>query len=178
MTEQENGDDKLRELVLYISSQSAEDSKFGVTKLSKALFFSDFTAYDQLGESITGEHYMRLEYGPVPERLSIAQEMIQNGDLESEEIEYYGFRQRRLIPLREADLSSFSEDELRIVDEVLASLDNLNASDLTNLTHDFIGWQLADSGERIPYPTVFLSHQPVTRGDRRRARELVKEYGW
>src|SRR5437660_6974881 len=51
---------RYKELVLYICQKCATDQKFGATKLNKILYFSDFLAYAELGEPITGFEYQRL----------------------------------------------------------------------------------------------------------------------
>jgi len=60
---------KFQELMLYIASRSADDQKFGATKLNKILFYADFQAYLSLGKSITGAEYQRLGNGPAPREL-------------------------------------------------------------------------------------------------------------
>ncbi len=52
---------KLGELMLFISKRTAEDRRFGATKLNKVLFFSDFLAYRLLGDPITGAQYRKLD---------------------------------------------------------------------------------------------------------------------
>ena len=58
--------EKLRELILYICRASESDEAFGKVKLNKLLFFSDFSAYVDLGQSITRQDYKKLKQGPVP----------------------------------------------------------------------------------------------------------------
>jgi hypothetical protein len=40
-------DEKLRELILYVSTLSKDDDNFGATKLNKLLFYADFLAYQR-----------------------------------------------------------------------------------------------------------------------------------
>ncbi len=65
----EPNEKRFGELLLYISKKCASDPKFGATKLNKILFYSDFLAYAQLGNSITGCEYQKLPHGPVPKRI-------------------------------------------------------------------------------------------------------------
>lgn len=62
-------DRKRRELILYLASRSEEDPRFSSTKLNKLLFYCDFTAYRQLGQSITGHGYQKLQFGPAPKAM-------------------------------------------------------------------------------------------------------------
>jgi len=58
--------DKFKELMLYVAHQSNDDPKYGAAKLAKLLFFIDFRAFGELGESVTGARYHRIERGPAP----------------------------------------------------------------------------------------------------------------
>ena len=57
---------KFRAALLYVARESKDDIRFGLTKLNKILYFSDFKAFAILGCAITGATYRRLDYGPVP----------------------------------------------------------------------------------------------------------------
>ena len=58
---------KLKELVLHLAqaSAAADDQGFGMVKLNKLLYRADFEGFRLLGRSITGERYMKQEFGPV-----------------------------------------------------------------------------------------------------------------
>jgi len=172
--------DKLRELVLYIAEKSFEDPRFGATKLNKILFFCDFIAYGCYGEPITGAHYQRLEHGPAPrELLPIQRELEEAKDAIVVEQKRFNFLQRRLIPLRDADLSLFRAEEIATVDRVIESLRGHNATEVSALSHELaIGWAISDEGADIPYESVFISQKPLTPTDVRRGRELAGKHGW
>ena len=179
MSTQTYNENKLRALVLHISSALRDDPAFGQVKLNKALFFADFAAYDELGQSITGVNYIKLDHGPVASTLSdLERAMQQNEEIELTTQSYYGQQQKRVEPNTAADLSVFSKAEIALVDTVIEVLRPLNASQLSNLTHKFRGWKIADTGERIPYETVFLACQGATQADKARARELAGQLGW
>ena len=48
---------KLCELIIYIAEHSKDDTSFGAVKLNKLLYYSDFSAYRQLRNSITDAEY-------------------------------------------------------------------------------------------------------------------------
>ena len=105
---------RYRELVLYICQKCATDPKFGATKLNKLLYFSDFLAYAQLGEPITGFEYQRLPNGPAPRRLlPMREEMERRRDLGFQIVPLRGGRtQRRAVNLRSPDLSVFTAEQI------------------------------------------------------------------
>jgi hypothetical protein len=165
---------RYRELVLYICQKCASDPKFGATKLNKILYFSDFLAYATLGEPITGFEYQRLPNGPAPRRMvPMRDEMKRRCDLGFQEVKLRGGRtQQRVVNLRGPDLSVFTAEQIALVDRIIEELWNLDAEEVSELSHRMMGWKLAGMNETIPYETVFISAEPLTESDVERAREL------
>lgn len=180
MSEIRCNENKLRELALYVAGTSVEDPTFGRTKLNKILFFSDFIAYGRWGKPITGATYFRLDRGPVARQLLSAQhDLEQKGDAVEVERKHFNRDQKRLLSLRDANLSEFSADEIALVDSVVESLRFYSATRVSDLSHDVaVGWQIADHGEDIPYESVFISTDPLTPTDIKRGQELAAKHGW
>lgn len=172
--------DKFRELLLYVAQRSASDPTFGATKLNKILFFSDFLAYGQLGKSITGATYQRLEHGPAArELLPIQEELVNKSEAMVVPSRYFNRVQKRLWAVRDPVLSRFSAEEISLVDDVIEALRCHNASDASLLSHLIaVGWQIAGDREEIPYEAVFLSGEPPTPTDVKHGQELAQRYGW
>jgi len=169
-------DDKFKELVLYVARQSEGDQRFGATKLNKLLFFSDFIAYKVSGRPITGQEYFRIEYGPAPKRLlPLKEEMIQDGDCIEVERNYFGQLQKVVVALREPDLSAFSGTEIALVDQIVKECSNLNAKEISGESHGFVGWQIADDQEDIPYELALVNFGEVTEDDKKHAGEMKDE---
>lgn len=169
---------KFEELILLVSRECRDDPRFGSTKLNKILFFADFLSYEELGQSISGQAYRKLERGPVPRRiLPTIDGMVAQGWCAWIEREYYGRAARRLQPLRDPDLSVFSEGELEIVRRVVRDLWDLNAREASDLSHRFAGWQAAAPGEEIPYSTIFVDEpRRLTDEEQEWAQEVIREY--
>ena len=174
----ENIDQRLRELILYVSDKCSQDSTFGAVKLNKILYFSDFFSFQQFGEPITGAEYMRLGRGPAPRRmLPVRAQMEVAGELVIQEGEYFGYPQQRPIPLRKADVGLFTARDIALVDDVIQALWNRAASEVSVLSHD-IAWRAARDKESIPYEAAFLSDAPLDQSDIDRAKELIAQHGW
>lgn len=150
--------DRMRELVLYICARSETDPRFGATKLNKILFYSDFLAYYRLGDSVSGEVYQKLDHGPAPKYLlPLRNDMEAKRELIIREKEYCGRIKKQPFALRLPDLTAFTGSQVAIVDEVIKALWNKNADDVSNMSHQFLGWQLAELQEEIPYETALVS---------------------
>jgi hypothetical protein len=169
-------DAKFEELVLYVASQSEDDPTFSKTKLNKLLFFADFFAYAELGEPITGHRYQKLPRGPAPIAfLPVVQRMEARGDCYWEDRSYFGRNQQRLVAKRGADLSWISDEQRALVDRLIKQLRGLNATEVSDLSHEYPGWQAVGMMEEIPYETIFvLPPRPLTAGELEHARELAR----
>ena len=157
--------ERLQQLALYIADRSRDDEAFGLVKLNKILFFSDFSAYANTRMPITGATYAREKRGPVPRELKLViQDLVQEEFATVVKKPYYGYMQTRLVPTSPPDMKGFTGEELAIVDKVIDSLSSHNAREVSELSHRFIGWQIAEIAEKhedIPYDTVFLTGESL-----------------
>jgi hypothetical protein len=170
---------KFRELMLYIAEKMEDNPSFGATVLNKVLFFSDFLAYRFTGKSITGATYQKLDYGPAPRQLLTEQKrLIDEKSAVLQKRDYNGFVQKRLIPLRRANLETFSGEEINGINNVIQNLSRFSASGVSEFSHEAsVGWLAAELGQNIPYSTIFLSPPlPVTLSQVKRAEELALEF--
>ncbi len=155
---------KLAELILYVSQKCAHDPDFGAIKLNKILYFSDFFAYGEFGESITGAEYFHLRLGPAPKRLVPVRDQLQKDrDLAIQPVSLAnGIVQRRTVNLRKPDLSLFNASQIALVDHVIDQLSGFNATQASELSHQYVGWKKTREFETIPYETIFLSDAPLS----------------
>ncbi len=167
---------KYRETIKYIAYRSIDDRNFGRTKLNKILFYCDFLAYRNLGKSITDDGYIKQTHGPVPTHVKkMANSLI--GDREIKEINTPtgNFIQKRLVTLTECNLDVFTPQEISLIDSVIEVLWDETAKAVSELSHQFIGWQMMEIGENIPYETVLIRESEVTDDDLAYGAELAKE---
>ena len=173
---------KLRELILYVAAKCQDDENFGAVKLNKILYMADMFAYAEMGTPVTGVEYMKQKAGPVPRRLlPVKRQMEEAGDIVEQQRPYYGMPnpQKRIIPLRKADLSLFTPDEVAHIDAIIEICRSASGTDLTEYSHLHLGWRIAPNlGDNIPYSAVFLSESPVSEFERERAEQLIAEHGW
>jgi len=166
-------------MILLIARRSDSDASYGATKLNKLLFFADFSAYRRFGRSISGARYQKLEHGPAPrELLPVRARMIADGQAVELTRDYFGNVQRRLTPLVEPAIKSLSGEEVALLDEVVQAYQGANASDTSEISHQFAGWKYALAGEDIPYETALLVERPSMREDITEGERLNLRYGW
>lgn len=153
--------DKLENLILYVALKCEAAPLFGRTKLAKILFFSDFRAYLDLGQPITGVTYQKREFGPLPAEFRQTETRLQSSRRAHERIVPAGpFRQHRLIALEAPDLSAFSADEIAIVDGVIVKYWEDSAADVSEYSHKFPGWRLVGLGQEVPYFSALIPESP------------------
>ena len=154
---------RLKEAILYVSRLGEGDPMFGAIKLNKVLFYADFQAHREAGESITGATYQHLSEGPAPKELLAAMEELQHeGRIRSEEKPYYNRTQKRPVTQADPDVNIFTPSQLEMLDRAFESLLFLNARQVSDLSHQEWGWRLTVPGEAIPYRTCWLSPDPLT----------------
>ncbi len=161
-TARSEADKKFCELVLYISEKSAGDAAFGATKLNKLLFYADFLAYLNFGEAISGQEYFRLPNGPAPRKMiPLRRSMVEAGEILLQKAEFCGFPQDRIVPLRPARKDDFAPHEIALVDKVIELHKGKTASEISDESHDFVGWSLAEDKETIPYEVarIMTTHE-------------------
>lgn len=168
---------RFRELVLFLVKEGQDDPTLGAVKLNKLLYYADRRAYLELGRSITGARYQHLDEGPAAMALLPARkEMIESGQVEPETVWYVSHPQDRLIAKGEPDQGLFSAAEIRIVQDVIRDLRNMNAADVTRMSHREWGWRLTAPLEEIPERTAWLSPEPLTEAQVETGRRIWDEF--
>jgi len=171
-------EEKLAELILFISQKCATDPKFGAVKLNKILYLSDFMAFGSWGEPITGVEYQHLRKGPAPTRLLPVRELLQkSGKLVVQPLPLKsGNIQIRTVNVVDPDLSQFSGREIALVDSIIEALWDLDAEESSEFSHRFVGWKMTKEGDPIPYGSIFLSDEPLSEAEITRGQELAREF--
>jgi hypothetical protein len=169
--------DKLKELILLVAEQAKDHEFLGQIKLNKILFNIDFKAYAQRGESVTGQEYQAQPMGATLRRMiPVLEEMQQEEDLAIKRQPTKGdYVEERPVALRPPDLGQFTADELALVESEVDAARDLTGTDMSEVSHEFLGWIVAAFGENIPYETVFaMKSRPLTDEERDFGRQLIE----
>lgn len=141
---------KLNSVAHYIISRCQPDD-LGATKLNKILWFADVAYYERFGKSITGDEYVKRQFGPVPKHVPMAIRELEDEHLiVSKEIDFFGKPKREFWSLAEPDISSFDPNAIAIVDQMIEWICfDHTATSISGETHDLL-WESAEMGEVIP----------------------------
>ena len=164
---------KLAELILHVARRSEDDVPFGKVKLNKLLFFADLAAYRRLGRTITGQRFQKLNEGPAPRRmLPVLNALVARKDITIQVQDYHTYDLEKIVASREPDLALFTDEEITIVNHIVARYWNVSGTEISNLSHLYEGWRLVNFGEDVPFGPGLLGEHSVTEQDVRVAREL------
>ena len=168
---------KMRELIIYISSKNKDAPEFGSTVLNKMLLHADIWAYISLGKPITGDIYVRREFGPTPKSLLPIREELENkGWLKVVDAKRFSHTQHRPIALRMAKKEVFTKDELEVIDFVISALQGKSGKELSDMTHRELIWKHWREDEEISYEAFFISDiNPISQEDMRWAVSVANE---
>ncbi len=157
---------KFKEVLLYILEKVGAKPNVGETVIYKLLYFIDFDFYEKFERQLVGATYQRNHYGPTPcEFKSIVEEMQKNGEVEKVKGKRFDFPQTKYLPLRKANLSILSAEELRHIDEELVRLSDKAARELSDFSHGDMPWKAAkENGKILDYEMVFYREPPYSVG--------------
>jgi hypothetical protein len=172
--------ERFRELLVYVARKTGDDPRFGDVKVNKVLWFADFRAYNELGRPITGARYHKLALGPAAAAFKPARDALVGDGALKVGSRMAGTRQQTVTKaLREANTDLFTDEQLRLVDEIIAWLGPKSANDVSDLSHEQSpGWQMVEHKQTIPYETALISTDPPSERTLARGRELAGRFGW
>jgi len=184
----EYSEERLVELVLYIGAKCGLDEHYGVLKLNKILFYSDFLAFKTRGQPITGAKYKKYTHGPAP---SVMKHLRRLMEKRADAFEYMNpieafnedgeqISEKRLLPMRKPNIDKvLSPEEIAIVDNVIERLRPMTGGEVSRMSHRHRGWQLAMMETEIPYVAALLPENgscPLSAADFQKAQQVAQKY--
>ena len=138
---------KFKQIVLYIINK-INKQELGNVKLNKILWFSDLEKCKNEAYTITGETYIKQNYGPAAKHLpSVLREL--------EKIDKAITIERETpdsmllyTPVKKADTRQF-KDDIKYIDEVIDRFRKMKAEDISELTHTSL-WEKLNNGDIMP----------------------------
>lgn len=171
---------KTIELIIYIAFKLKDKPTYGATLLGKALYFIDSMSYLRTKKPISDLSYIKQAKGPTTPQpskfLPIRDHLVTKGDLEKIEVDYFGRKQHKFIAKRDPDIKVFNKDEIFLIDEVLDFICEQNATQISDLTHLFDCWQIAEDKEELPFHSFLLNHEEPSAKDLAWAEASIKKY--
>jgi hypothetical protein len=170
---------KTVELIIYISSKFKDKPNYGSTLLGKSLCLIDSMNYLKTSHPISELYYIKQEFGPTPEPkkfLTLGDNLVRSGDLEKIDSSYFGRTQNKFIAKRPPRTEVFDQDEMLLIDDVLESICDQNATEISTHTHSFLAWILVKNNEELPFYTFLLTQTDPDVKDLVWANKSIKTY--
>jgi transcriptional regulator with XRE-family HTH domain len=146
---------KFKEILLYVLSQTANRPNVGETVLYKLLYFCDFNYYEKYRQPMTGATYIKNHFGPTPTDFKKIVQKNLGKEIAIDKNKYHGFEQTRYLALKAPDLRKINGAEKEVIDDVIARLASMSASQISKYSHDDTPWLTTKNGEVIDYQLVF-----------------------
>jgi putative zinc finger/helix-turn-helix YgiT family protein len=123
------------------------------TKLTKLLFYVDFSHFKEYAVSITGSRYVHLPYGPVPDQYEIWINTLigEDSSISLEEVWSNDFPGEKIISRTQADLSAFSSSEILTLAIVKKRFEDYSARRIMEFSHQEKGYQETRDRQFISY---------------------------
>ena len=154
---------KFKEVFLYILNKVSSKPNIGETVIYKLLYFIDFNFYEKYEEQLIGATYIKNHYGPTPiEFKKIVDKMIEDKEIIKVESTYFEYPRTKYLPLRKPDLSKLKANETKVIDEVLDKLSDMNATQISEYSHNDVPWLTTEDQKIIEYESVFYRTLPYS----------------
>lgn len=168
---------KTAELILLVAKYTEDDPTSGSTKLNKILYFAEISHLRRTGQPITGSEYQKQPHGPTLRRMPpVIRDLEDHGAAKEIEEDYYGYARRKLVALREPDLSEITAEEVASVLDMVRQFWGKSAKEVSDISHEDPGWRAVEIGETIPLQLAFVAQPEVTDEIRERARQLASDH--
>lgn len=154
---------KFKEILLYILNKVGSKPNIGETVIYKLLYFIDFDFYEKYEEQLVGATYKKNQYGPTPiEFAKIVEQMVKKGEIEKVKSDYFSYPQTKYLPRIKPDLTKLKANEIEVIDNVLNRLSEMNASQISDYSHNDVPWMTTAEGDAIEYESVFYRTPPYS----------------
>ena len=156
--------EQFKEVLLYVLSKVGSKPNVGESVLYKLLYFIDFNYYEKYEEQLIGATYIKNHYGPTPSEFIKIVEDMEGRDLKKVQDSYFQYPQTKYLPLRSPDMSkiNINGNEQQIIDDVINSLSDMNAKQISDYSHTDVPWQTTEEGAAIDYESVFYRTPPYS----------------
>ncbi|OGF89494.1 hypothetical protein A3I27_00785 [Candidatus Giovannonibacteria bacterium RIFCSPLOWO2_02_FULL_43_11b] len=143
---------KYKNAILFFAKK-IQNGTLGKLKLMKLLYFLDFDFFEKYGKSVTGDEYLRFEYGPVPR---MGEKILKKMDGKEIKVVKHkmpkGYNdQQRIEPLVEFDPCVFTKEEILMLEEIAGKWEKFTGTEMKNASHGEAPWIATKPDDVIDY---------------------------
>ena len=146
------------DMIHYICGSCGDPAALGATKLNKIAWFVDTLSFRMNGASLSGEVYVKRQFGPVPRNIQSALASLEaQGKIVVIEPKVQ-YQPRQFIARQAPDPGVFSNQERELLDLIIHEVcEKHTATSISDVSHNQI-WDAALMGEVIPMEAVLAAY--------------------
>lgn len=129
--------------------------------MMKLLYYLDFDFFEKYGRSVTGDQYLRFEYGPVPR---MGEKILK--EMSRKEIKITKRRiadglndQLHIEALKEFDVNVFTKEELLMLEEIADKWERFAGAEMKTASHGEAPWIATKPNDIIDYNLVYYRNK-------------------
>jgi hypothetical protein len=159
--------DRLRQLILYVSLRCEKAPRFGKIKLNKIIWKADFNSFAKRKMPVTGRAYQKIELGPAPKEMKpLLDEMEHIGLIDYQNTDFGDdIVEMRPIAKVPPNLAYFSKDDLSFVEEAIFYYWEKTGMETSDGSHG-IAWKSRRLNETMHYELSYLSDERISQQER------------
>jgi len=151
---------KYKNAILFFAKK-VQNGTLGKLKLMKLLYYLDFDFFEKYGRSVTGDEYLRFEYGPVPhmgekilkqmsgKEIRITKRKIADGINDQIHIE----------AVKDFDVNVFTKEELLMLEEISVKWEKFTGTEMKNASHGEAPWIATKPDGIIDYNLAYYRNK-------------------
>jgi uncharacterized phage-associated protein len=151
---------KYKNAVLFFANKICNGT-LGKLKLMKLLYYLDFDFFEKYGRSVTGDEYLRFEYGPVPR---MGEKILKQ--MRGKEIKIItrkmpkGYNdQMHIEATKEFDPVVFSKEEIIMMEEIADKWEKFSGTEMKTASHGEAPWIATKPNQVIDYNLVYYRNK-------------------
>ncbi len=149
-------DEKYLNAVHYIINTCQNPKILGSVKLNKILLYADGALLKKNGTTITGDHYIKMPLGPVPQNIqNVEDELVAQNKISIRK----DIKPHLFFSLEEPDISDFSPYEIDILSHTTYDIcNNYTSTEISDKSHT-IDWKIVPIGGKIDLYNYFIAEE-------------------
>jgi hypothetical protein len=166
------GQDRLRQMILYVSIRNVQAVRFGLVKLNKIIWRADFEAFSTRGRPVTGRAYQRLPQGPAAKEMRPLLNEMEREQAISYELTDFGkdehgrdIIEQRPIALVGPNLAHFTKEDLEYVESSIRHYWLMTGGETSDESHG-VAWKSRGNRATMYYELSYLSDEMLRQDER------------
>lgn len=151
---------KYKNLILFFANK-IRNGTLGKLKIMKLMYFLDFDYFEKYGKSISGDEYLRFDYGPVPKMAKRILSKMDGKDIKIIKKKIgIGYNDQQLIePMKDFDVNLFSKEELLMMEEIANKWEKFSGTEMKNASHGEAPWIATKPNNVIDYNLTYYRNK-------------------